>query len=472
MDQRLTAAWSKILDIDEIEIQESDNFFEIGGDSVMAIRLIGAAAEVGLDMDADTIFNHPILSDMKKHCKEFEMNALAGNTSQPSLDHHIVQHCALACHVDPNLIEDIFPCSDLQTRLLQLHLSAEKPGGLLKHFVFEIGGTNDASTVKAAFQAVRDKNQALRSRLVRHEDHTLQVVLHDPLHWETSSNLDEYLAHDISTRMNFGDPLTRYAVVKENEKTLIVWTTQHSVEDEWTRNLLLDGLEQFLSSPKAYSARSKPPSNSHYVNYLSSKLEEGKLFWRRYMDGCPSCKGYWDIREDYTPAFSKVVTRQRRIPYEIQRHKGMPLATIAHGAFGLACAELSGNLDDVAFMSARTGRQIPLKGVELMMGPMLCLTPLRVRPASHVTILEMLQQIQKDSESMRPYEPLSVAALKMTTNSLPIFNWRMNDTDILDRKICFEVEGSKASLKISRELSPPYLFNIPCMLEHELQMRC
>ena len=180
------------------------------------------------------------------------------------------------------------------------------------------------------------------------------------------------------------------------------------------------------------------------------------------MDGCPSCKGYWNIQEDYTPKFSKVVTGQWDISYESQRQKGMPLATIAHGAYGLACAELSGNLDDVAFMSARTGRQIPLKGVELMMGPMLCLTPLRVRPTSHGTVLEMLQQIQKDSESMRPYEPLSAAALKMTTNSLPIFNWRMNDTDIYDRKIDFEVGGSKASLKVSRELTPPWLFNIPC----------
>ena len=459
---RLISAWSKILDMDESEIQESDDFFEIGGDSVMSIRLIGAAEEVGLDIDADTIFKYPILSDMKKHCKEIEVKASATNTSQSSLDHHLVQHCALACHVDPALIEDIFPCANLQTALLHLHLSAEKPGSLLKHFVFELEGTNDASNVKAAFQAVRDKNQALRSRLVRYEDYAVQVVLHDQIHWETSSNLDEYLAHDISTRMNFGDPLTRYAIVQEGEKTRIVWTTQHCVEDEWTRNLLLDGLEQFLLFPTQYSSRPKPPSNSGYVSYLSSILEEGKIFWQRYMNGCPGRGGYWNASQDYISTLSKVVTRQLEIPSEIQRRKGMPLAIIAHGAFGLACTELTGHLDDVAFMSTRTGRQIPVKGIELMMGPMLCLSPLRVRPPSHGTILEMLEQIQRDSESMRPYEPLSVAALGISTNSIPIFNWRMNDSDIYDRKIDFEVGGSKASLRVSRDLSPPWKFNIPC----------
>ena len=90
MDQRLTSAWSKILDLDECEIEECDNFFEIGGDSVMAIRLIGAAEEVGLDIDADTIFTYPTLSDMKKHCKEVEVNAPATDTAQSSLEHYLV----------------------------------------------------------------------------------------------------------------------------------------------------------------------------------------------------------------------------------------------------------------------------------------------------------------------------------------------------------------------------------------------
>ena len=461
MSQQLSSAWSRVLDVKESEIQESDNFFEIGGDSVKSMRLVSAAQDVDIDIDAETIFNHPTLFDMMEHSKEVEKKAPATSTSQSSLEHHLLHRCAIACQVDPALIEDIFPSSDLQTRLLHLHLSAEKPGGWLKQLVFEIAGTDDASKVKAAFQAVRDDNQALRTRLVRHEDHVVQVIMRDQIHWEMASNLAEYLAHDISTRMNFGGPLTRYAVVHENEKTLIVWTAQHCVEDEWTRNLLFDGLEQFLLSPTTYSERPKPPSPSMYASYLSSKMEEGKTFWQRYMGDSPNRSGLWDIADDHAPTSSKVVTGQLKISGESQKYEGMPLATIAHGAFGLACAELSGNLDDVTFITVRMGRQIPLKGVELMMGPILCFAPLRVQPASHGTILEMLQQIQRDFESMRPYERLAVTALQLPTNSLPILNWRMNDTDIFDRKIDFEVDGSKASLRISRKLSPPHLVNLP-----------
>ena len=222
MEQRLISAWSKILELDESDIQENDNFFEIGGDSVKSMRLVGAAQDVDIDIDAETIFNHPTLSDMKEHSNKIEGKGPATSTTQSSPEHHLVEHCALACQVNPALIEDIFPSSDLQARLLYLHLSAEKPGGWLKQLVFEIAGTDDASKVKAAFQAVRDDNQALRTRLVRHEDRVVQVILRDQIHWEMASNLAEYLAHDISTRMNFGDPLTRYAVVQEDKKTLIV----------------------------------------------------------------------------------------------------------------------------------------------------------------------------------------------------------------------------------------------------------
>lgn len=155
----------------------------------------------------------------------------------------------------------------------------------MKQCVLEIEGTADVSKVMAAFQPVRDNSQTLRTRLVRHKDDAVQVVLRDQINWEKASNLAEYLAHDISTRMNFGDPLTRYAVVQEDDLTLIVWTAQHCVEDEWTRNLLLDGLEHFLLCPTAYSEKTKPPSPSIFTSYLPRK-------WRR---APPSGRDVWAI---------------------------------------------------------------------------------------------------------------------------------------------------------------------------------
>ncbi|KAI4230604.1 MAG: hypothetical protein LQ349_006158 [Xanthoria aureola] len=470
--QSLIAAWSEVLDMDESEIDGEDSFFEIGGDSVKSIRLIGAAREVNLDVDAETIFRHPTLSAMAEHCKKLDGISHSASEPELALDQGLLRHCALACHVDPTCIEDIVPSTKMQTALFEVHISAEKPGVMQKQIVFNIEGTDDASSVMAAFQAVRDKNQVLRTRLVQHEGCVMQVILRDDqVPWERASDLAEYLERDVCIKTNFGDPLTRYAVVHDDseKKTFLVWTVLHCVEDEWTRNLVLDGIEQYLLSPTTYSKKSKPPTLRMFANHMSSNLNDGAAFWQNYMADPPiiTRPSLWKVPENYQPGhFTWIAEQQRRISFNSHEHGGISLATVAHGAFGLAFAAMSGNLDDAVFAVSRSGRQMPLKGIESMMRPMLCTVPLRIRPASHDTVLDMLQQIQADSIPMMAYEQLARETLPPLRNDLPELNWHMNDMDTFRRKIIFRTEGGiKASVKPDKDLTPEFDYNLPLYVE-------
>lgn len=458
--------------MDEFEIDGEDSFFEIGGDSVKSIRLIGAAREVNLDLDAETIFRHPTLSAMAEHCKN--LDAISHSASEPEmgLDQDLLRHCALACHVDPTCIEDIVPSTRFQTALFEFHISAEKPGVMQKQIVFTMEGTDDASSVMAAFQAVRDKNQVLRTRLVQHEGCVVQVILRDDrVSWEKASDLAEYLKRDVCIRTNFGDPLARYAVVHDDskKKTFLVWTVLHSVEDEWTRNLVLDGIEQYLLSPTTYSKKSQPPTLRMFANHMSSTWKEGAAFWQTYMADPPTITRptLWKVPENYQSGpFTWIAEQQRRISFNSREHGGISLATVAHGAFGLAFAAMSGNLDDAVFAVIRSGRQMPLKGIESMMRPMVCMALLRIRPTSHDTILAMLQQIQADSIAMTAYEQLARETLPRLSNDLPEFNWHMNDMDTFRRKITFETEGgTKASVKPDKDLTPEFDYQLPFYVE-------
>ncbi|KAL8788552.1 MAG: hypothetical protein Q9213_001625 [Squamulea squamosa] len=463
MSRRLISAWSEVLDIDESEIDEDDNFFEIGGDSVTSMRLIGAVRERCLQIDAEDIFRHPTLSQMEKQCKGIEEAHGPGSSSETAVNYDLMQQCALACQVDPTFIEDIVASPKMQARLFQLHISAKAPGAMLEQVVFEIEGTDDTSTVMAAFQAVQKNNQILRTRLIQHEDQVLQVILRqDQIHWAKGSNLAEYLKQDISIRANFGDPLIRYAVVHEHEKTFIVWTAQHCVEDEWTRHLLLDEIEQYLLSPTTSRRELKSPSSRLFADYMSSRLKDGAAFWQTYMGDSARRRGLWTVPEGYTSGSMKFLAGERReISYNSQEHGGISLAMVAHGAFGLAFAAMSGNLDDSVFLTVRMGRQIPLKGIESIMGPMLCTVPMRVQPTSHDTVLGMLQQIQEDTISMMPYEQLAGETIPSLTNSRPIFNWHMNHINVFERSITFESGGSKCCLKPNGQLTPPSLLELP-----------
>ena len=458
--------------MDESEIDGEDSFFEIGGDSVKSIRLIGAAREVNLDLDAETIFRHPTLSAMAEHCKKLEVISHSASEPDLALDQDVVRHCALACHVDPTCIEDIVPSTKMQTALFEEHISAEKPGVMQKQIVFTMEGTDDASSVMAAFQAVRDKNQVLRTRLVQHEGCVVQVILRDEqVPWEKASDLAEYLKRDVCIRTNFGDPLTRYAVVHDDskKKVFLVWTVLHSVEDEWTRNLVLDGIEQYLLSPTTYSKKSQPPTLRMFANHMSSNWKDGAAFWQTYMADPPTITrpSLWKVPENDQPGqFTWIAEQQRRISFNGHEHGGISLATVANGAFGLAFAAMSGNLDDVVFAVIRSGRQMPLKGIESMMRPMLCTVPLRIRPTSHDTILGMLQQIQADSIPIMAYEQLATVTFPPLQTELPVFNWHMTDMDTFRRKITFETAGgTKAAVKPDKDLTPEFDYDLPLYVE-------
>jgi hypothetical protein len=46
------------------DIDLCDNFFSLGGDSVLAIKFVAVARTGGLDLSLEAIFDHPVLSDM------------------------------------------------------------------------------------------------------------------------------------------------------------------------------------------------------------------------------------------------------------------------------------------------------------------------------------------------------------------------------------------------------------------------
>ncbi|KAL2132751.1 hypothetical protein VTI74DRAFT_3406 [Chaetomium olivicolor] len=62
----LRRLWSAVLGVPEHDIGLGDNFFQVGGDSLSAIRLVGAARGDKLALSVALIFEHPELSEMAK----------------------------------------------------------------------------------------------------------------------------------------------------------------------------------------------------------------------------------------------------------------------------------------------------------------------------------------------------------------------------------------------------------------------
>ncbi|CAJ2506120.1 Uu.00g002500.m01.CDS01 [Anthostomella pinea] len=66
VEKKLMTLWGKLLDMVEESIEKNDSFFQLGGDSIIAMRLVGAAREEGLSMTVADVFKNPTFADMAR----------------------------------------------------------------------------------------------------------------------------------------------------------------------------------------------------------------------------------------------------------------------------------------------------------------------------------------------------------------------------------------------------------------------
>lgn len=82
VEKKLLGLWSELLDMVEDTIDTDDSFFvsfiflelrqwtnigkQLGGDSIIAMRLVGAAREEGLSMTVADVFKNPTFADMAR----------------------------------------------------------------------------------------------------------------------------------------------------------------------------------------------------------------------------------------------------------------------------------------------------------------------------------------------------------------------------------------------------------------------
>lgn len=66
MESQLQGLWAQVLGIDAASISANDHFFRKGGDSIAAMRLLGAARDSGVALAIADIFQKPHLSNFAR----------------------------------------------------------------------------------------------------------------------------------------------------------------------------------------------------------------------------------------------------------------------------------------------------------------------------------------------------------------------------------------------------------------------
>ncbi|UKZ48294.1 NRPS [Trichoderma virens] len=410
VERQLQKLWSQILGISLDIIGLDDSFLKMGGDSISAMRLVAEARKAGLHLSVADILQQPVFQEIannaiqimgnsksEQHIAPFSLLGKATNIAS------LVNDLSSLYGVDPSHIKDIYPCTPLQEGLLSL---SSRAGDYILQAVLEISPKINLVSFKRAWNEVFQTTAILRTRIVQHRSFgLLQMVLDGQLNWTDipDASLDQFLENDKNIDMGIGQPLTRFALLRDSMGTAkwFVWTVHHSLYDEWSLSLLLDRAKQ------AYEGQEieEPSPFQLFIKYLQVQDKDARAnYWRETFRQCEAALFPILPPSVDRPATDSVIEYPLAHSHLEQRFSDITVSTLVRASWAMIASQMT-NSDDVVFGATVSGRSAPVAGIYAVPAPTIATIPIRIQiPSRERKILEYLETVQKQSIEMIPFE--------------------------------------------------------------------
>lgn len=446
LEARIGALWCETLGI--VAVGPDDDFFAIGGDSILALQIIAKARPAGIALTPRLFFDQRTLRAI---AAELPQEAQATTRDRMGNAPELAPF-ALAKLSDADVaalgaagVEDAYPLTPLQEGLLFHSLLRPDSGSYVNQLVLDADGPFDKAHFISAFCDTIAAHAIMRTGFLwEGRDAAIQTVrLLTPealrasavrsFDWrgydetERHAALDQLLRDDRAAAFDLDTPpLTRLVLIRSDEsRWILVWTRHHLVVDGWCSILLLDEmLERYRalldSVPPVLVARR--PFRDHLAWLARQDRDASGAYWEQALDGLDGAglaipAPVADEDATLTQAIALDREETARLVEAAQRHR-VTLNTLAQAAWALTLATHTGR-GDVIFGVTSAGRPADLAGADDMIGLFITTLPLRVRLAGKAgapapCLRDFLTTIQSNSAAMRDHEHMPLVDIGRT----------------------------------------------------------
>jgi amino acid adenylation domain-containing protein len=407
-EHQMQQVWSQVLGIEQQLIDLNASFFQLGGDSIAAMRVAGAARKMGLGITVAEIFQHHTLRMVAEKSRYTSSNkvsirpfALVGNDSDASELRRVISQ---SCRVDPEIIEDAYPCTPLQEGLFSL--AFKRPGDYMMQAVLELSPKVDTAMFRKAWESAIGAAAVLRTRIVHDQNLDLiQVTLNEKPKWHEATGLDDYMQADRAVHMTLSTPLSRLALVK-NDKGRVQWfvlSMHHALYDGWSLSLILDMVRDAYSGADLEEEAAFQP----FINYVVQQVDDAKTseYWQAELQGCEFAP-YPALPASISQPISDTVV-QHCVSRPKDSYLDVTPAILARAAWAIATSRVT-NAQDVVFGVTVSGRNAPVMNIDKMPAPAFATVPVRIQTSPGQRVSNYLEDVQQQAITMIPFEQLGL----------------------------------------------------------------
>ncbi|GAB1198118.1 Nonribosomal peptide synthetase 4 [Aspergillus pseudonomiae] len=400
----LRSAWAKILGISPEKIDVDDNFFRMGGDSVLAMKLVSSLRAQGHSLSVADIFQHMRLGDAAKVLK---LGQVSQQKAQPYKAFSTLGRVDVEQFVSeivrPKLadvtwsIQDVSPVTDSQA--LDVRATIQGPRTSIQYTMLYLDQSIDREQLFRACNDLVKTHDILRTVFIEHESTFFQVVLDElvvpvAMH-RADKDLDQYIkdlctSHTESFRIGSSFFKLLHVEGGDGQECLILGLS-HAQYDGMSLPRLLQDLETLYTGGKIVDFE----PFSAYIAQISDEGVQTKAinYWRNLLEGSSLSV----LEGTSVQPTDKAIFQTK--PVDVSQPLDLEEVTTANLLTAAWALVLARRLQqpDVTFGGVTSGRNIDLTNVENVMGPCYQLTPIRVAFQSQWTAMDLLRFVQRQS---------------------------------------------------------------------------
>ena len=412
IEAQMQQLWASVLRVPVESVGRDDNFFQIGGDSISAIRLVSLARDRNIALTMASIFE-----DARLWRLSATVDSAAAVSAPPppfsllprelrdEMLNEASRHCGLPGSGD---IEDAYPCTPLQEGLMALAIT--QPGSYMTTWVYKLSPRTDIGRFRDAWQRTIAVCDGLRTRIVQADVGLYQVVLKNDVAWETwespkgrdqDSVVDLAVGETYRTEVSTGSRLWRYALTEEADgQKCFILIGHHAVFDGWSIGVIMQQLECLYQGATAPALQ----PFSRFIQYIGGlDREASEKYWAAQLHEARSAA--WPPRKPGVPNTTgnstfRTLSQPIALPPSAS---SVTKATIMRAAWAIVLARYC-DTDDVCFGASISGRHAPIPGLESMSGPLVATIPVRLRLNPRQKVADFLNHVQSHAAGMTPHE--------------------------------------------------------------------
>ncbi|WP_433273364.1 non-ribosomal peptide synthase/polyketide synthase [Actinosynnema sp. CS-041913] len=249
VEDALARVWADVLGVPRVGT--ADNFFALGGDSILSMQVVARARQAGLRFTTKELFLHQTIGQLapvvRVEANEGDRSAVVGAVPLTPIQHWF------------------------------LHSGRRNPHHFNQSHLVELDPAVDVAALRRALRALLDQHDALRMRFTqvdgvwRQENAEVSDV--DVLTEVSDVDDMEAFADEVHAGFDLGaGPLLRAVLFREGDRSLLLLVAHHLVVDGVSWRILLDDLE---TAYRGEDLGAKTTSFQEWARRLESHVADG-----------------------------------------------------------------------------------------------------------------------------------------------------------------------------------------------------